>query len=71
MLVSLPLIGWLIFVLYHEIMMRYNGWITFYLDPMLYPEMIGIGVLCFLAAYVFEMRRVRRVAMNEAIKDIE
>ena len=71
MFISLPLIAWLIKLLYYTMMLEYNGWMSFYLDPMIYPEVIAIGCLCFLVAYLLEMRRVRKIAMNEAIKDIE
>ena len=44
---------------------------TFYISLEIYPEMFVTGCLCFLAAYLLEMRRVRKIRMNEAIKDIE
>ena len=71
MFISLPLISWLIRILYYAMMLEYNGWLSFYLDPMIYPQVIAIGCLCFLVAYLLEMRRVRKIAMNEAIKDME
>ena len=71
MLVSMPLIAWLIKFVYYAMMQRYNGWMTFYISLEIYPEMFVTGCLCFLAAYLLEMRRVRKIRMNEAIKDIE
>lgn len=69
--VSLPIITWLIELLFHVMMMEYNGWISFSMSPEIYPQIIVTGCLCFLAAYLLEMRRVRKIAMNEAIKDME
>ncbi len=71
MLISMPLNAVLIKVLYYVMMQRYNGWMSFHIDPWLYPEMLAVGTLCFLFTYLIECRRVRRTAMNEAIKDIE
>lgn len=71
MAVSIPLLGLLMKYLYFAVMQNYNGWVSFFIAPEIYPEMAAIGCLCFLAAYLLEMRRIRRIAMNEAIKDIE
>lgn len=71
MIISIPIIVWAIQYVYYAMMLRYNGWMTFYISPEIYPQMIGIGCVCFLAEYLLEMRRVRKIAMNEAIKDID
>ncbi len=71
MLISMPLIGGLIRLVYFAMMQRYKGWLSFSIAPEIYPEMFAIGCLCFLATYLLEMRRVRRIALNEAVKDVE
>lgn len=69
--VSLPVITVLINWIYHVFMLEFKGWMTFIFDPIIYPQTIAIGCICFLAAYLLELRRVRKIPMNEAIKDIE
>ena len=71
MFISLPIISWLIRYLYYAMMLEYNGWMSFFIDPVIYPQIIAIGCGCFLAAYLLEMGRVRKIPMNEAIKDME
>ena len=71
MLISLPLNYFLIRIVYYVMMQRYNGWLTFTVSPEIYFQITAIGCLCFLAAYLLEMRRIRCIAMNEAIKDME
>ena len=71
MFISLPIISWLIRYVYYAMMLEYNGWMSFFIDPVIYPQIIAIGCGCFLAAYLLEMGRVRKIPMNEAIKDME
>lgn len=71
MMISMPLIAWMIKYVYYAVMAGYNGWMSFYIAPEIYPEMFATGCICFLTAYLLEMRRVKRIPMNEAIKDIE
>ena len=71
MAVSIPVCALAIRSIYFLMMQRYNGWLSFWISPEIYPQMVATGSICFLAAYLLEMRRVRKIAMNEAIKDIE
>ena len=71
MLISMPIVCWSTKIVYHIMMQEFNGWLTFYLDPWLSPVLFVIGIACFMLVYLLEMRRIRAVPLNVAIKDIE
>ena len=71
-LISLPIEATLIravFIFCIKIMM--NGWIELYMDPMIYVKMFVIGLATYAVVAVFEYRRIRRVPMTDALKNVE
>ena len=48
-----------------------SGWITLYVDPLIYVKMFFLGVLACGAVTALEYRRVGRVPMGEALKNVE
>lgn len=71
-LISLPLELKIMQILFWEMMMTsISGWITFYVDPKIFVEMFVIGVAAYAVVAAFEYRRIRRVPMDEALKNVE
>ena len=71
-LISLPLEVNIMKVLFQEMLMTsISGWITFYIDPKIFVEMFVIGVAAYAVVAAFEYRRIRRVPMDEALKNVE
>lgn len=71
-LISLPIEAALIrtvFVFCIRIMM--NGWIELYMDPMIYVRMFVLGIVTYAVVAAFEYRRIRKVAMTDALKNVE
>jgi len=48
-----------------------TGWITFYIDPKIFVEMFVIGVAAYAIVAAIEYRRIRKVPMDEALKNVE
>lgn len=48
-----------------------SGWIPFYVSPTLFPEMFVIGILTYAVVAVIEYRKVRKISMEEALKNVE
>lgn len=48
-----------------------TGWITFYIDPKIFVEMFVIGVAAYAVVAAIEYRRIRKVPMDEALKNVE
>ena len=71
-LISLPLELNIMKILFWEMMMTsMTGWITFYVEPKIFVEMFIIGVAAYAVVAAFEYRRIRRVPMDEAWKNVE
>lgn len=71
-IISLPFSKVVIGVLYYYIMKDFiNGWLVFYVDPIIYPEMVVICMLVYAVVAFFQMKRIRKIPMDEALKNVE
>lgn len=72
LLASLPIETRIMTYLFRAIMMSsISGWITFYIDPVIYVEMFTMGLLTYLIVAILEYRKIRKVPMDEALKNVE
>ena len=59
-------------VLFREMMLAsISGWITLWIDPKIYAEMFGAGILTYAVIALLEYRKICRVPMGEALKNVE
>lgn len=72
LLISLPIEYQVMVFLFRVIMMSsISGWIPFYVDSVIYVKMFLIGLGTYLAVALLEYRKIRRVPMDEALKNVE
>ena len=72
LLISLPIETTVMEVLFREMMLSsISGWITLWIDPMIYVKMFVAGVVTYGLVAMLEYRRIRRVPMSEALKNVE
>lgn len=71
LLANLPISYYLFREIFHIFMMDFNGWLTFNIPLFVYPEMIAIGVICYLVIHLILMRKVRKIPMSQALKSDE
>lgn len=72
LIITLPLEKSLIEIIFYQMMMTsMSGWIPFYVSPTLFPEMFAIGILTYAVVAVIEYRKVRKIPMEEALKNVE
>lgn len=72
LLASLPIETLAMKYLFQVIMMAsLSGWIPFYLDPVIYVKMFSLGIVTYALVALLEYRRIRRVPMGEALKNVE
>ena len=53
------------------IRMEMTGWIDLYVGRPVYVEMIILGVLSYAVVALFEYRKIGKVPMDEALKNVE
>lgn len=72
LLISLPIEAAIMNVLFREMMLAsISGWITLWIDPMIYVQMFVAGIVTYGLVALLEFRRVKKVPMDEALKNVE
>lgn len=72
LLLSLPIEKAIMGVVFREMMLSsVSGWIALWIDPKIYLKMFLIGIGTYAVVSLLEYRRIRRVPMDEALKNAE
>ena len=50
---------------------NFSGWIELWIDTKIYLEMFVIGIGTYAAVALLEYRRIRKIPMDEALKNVE
>ncbi len=53
------------------ILFSYSGWYTFTMAPMGYAKMFLFVLIGYLSVLFFDFRRIKRIPLNEALKNAE
>lgn len=53
------------------IMFGYSGWFTFSIEPAGYIQMFVFVLIGYLIVMVFDFKRIRKIPMDEALKNVE
>ncbi len=68
---SLIIATWVIHLAYGEIMKGFSGWLPYYIKPEIYGEMFVMGMLVYLAVALLQFRKIKKIPMDEALKNVE
>ena len=72
LLISLPIEKAVMNVIFRAMMMSsMTGWITLWIDPKIYVEMFLIGFVTYGGVALLEYRKIKKVPMDEALKNVE
>ncbi len=71
LLLSLPLSYFVMRIIFFQIMQNFNGWLDFYVDPFIYPEMLLLGIVSYAVISYLQSRRIRVIKMSQALKNME
>ena len=72
LLLSLPIEKAIMGVVFREMMLSsVSGWIALWIDPKIYLEMFLVGIGTYAVVSLLEYRRIRRIPMDEALKNAE
>lgn len=70
-LLSIPLDEIVLREIFRIMMMEMTGWMELYVDPVIYAKIFGIGILTYAVVAVLEYRKIQKVPMDEALKNVE
>ena len=72
LLLSLPIETAVMNILFREMMLSsISGWITLWIDPMIYVQMFVAGIITYGIVALLEFRKIKKVPMDEALKNVE
>lgn len=72
LLLSLPIEKAIMGVVFREMMLSsVSGWIALWIDPKIYLKMFLIGIGTYAIVSLLEYHRIRRIPMDEALKNAE
>ena len=72
LLISYPIITKMMEYIFREMLKQMmSGWIILWLDPSVYVKMFALGVVTYAIVAIFEYTKIRRIPMNEALKNVE
>ena len=71
LLISVPLCELTIRAIYYALMQEFNGWLTYYIAPYVYPAMIIMGILCYAVVNFIQLNRIKKIPMSQALKNVE
>lgn len=57
--------------LFRYMMLDFSGWFPFYIQPVIYPKMFAIGMVAYLLVALLQMRKIKSIPMDEALKNVE
>lgn len=58
-------------LLWRAILSEMNGWMSFYVEPVIYPEMFAMGIIVYFLVERLEFVRIRKIPMEQALKNVE
>lgn len=71
LLIAIPVCGFAIREIYYAMMLEYSGWLTFYIAPWVYFFTFAIGLLCYFVVHFIEMRKIKKIPLANALKNME
>ena len=57
--------------IYIFMMSEYSGWLTLYIEPSIYGKMFALGMLVYVFVAVLQFRSIKKIPMDEALKNVE
>ena len=61
----------LIRLIYVIMLSEYSGWLTYYIDPVIYGKMYLMGLAAYAVIAVLQFRHIQKIPMDEALKNAE
>ena len=48
-----------------------SGWMPIYMAPWIFPLMFVLSFACYLVISLLQMKRIKKIPMDEALKNVE
>ncbi|SDA75979.1 putative ABC transport system permease protein [Butyrivibrio sp. INlla18] len=72
LLLSYPILSYIMVGIFRVMLKKMmSGWMVIWLDPAAYVKMFLLGVITYAVVAVIEYRKIGKIPMNEALKNVE
>ena len=70
-LLTVPLCNWVMAEVMKIVFFEYSGWIVYYVPAVTYAKVIAAGVICYAVVTFLLNRKVKKIPMSDALKNVE
>lgn len=70
-IISLPVCYLLMKWIYGVLISSFSGWLTFYIEPMVYVKMLFFGIVAYAVVGALQFLKIKKIPMEEALKNAE
>ena len=70
-LLTLPLVDFLMSKLLPAVLSSYPGWMPYYVPFSAYVKIVAVGVISYAVIAFLQYRKVKKVSLNDALKNVE
>lgn len=70
-IISLPVCYLLMKWIYGVLISSFSGWLTFYIEPMVYVKMLFFGMVAYAVVGALQFLKIKKIPMEEALKNAE
>lgn len=70
-IISLPVCYLLMKWIYGVLISSFSGWLTFYIEPMVYVKMFFFGIVAYAVVGALQFLKIKKIPMEEALKNAE
>ena len=72
LLISYPILSYVMVGIFRVMLKQMmSGWMVIWLDPSVYVKMFLMGIITYAVVAVLEYRKIGRIPMSEALKNVE
>ena len=70
-LLSFGITTWILSYAFKIVFEEYAGWLPFYVEGSVYIKMFIMTVISYLFVMMIQMRKIKKIPMDEALKNVE
>ncbi|WP_442856156.1 FtsX-like permease family protein [Butyrivibrio sp. AE3003] len=72
LLISYPILSYVMVGIFRVMLKQMmSGWMVIWLDPSVYVKMFLMGIITYAIVAVIEYRKIGKIPMSEALKNVE
>ena len=72
LLISYPILSYVMVGIFRVMLKQMmSGWMVIWLDPSVYVKMFLMGIITYAVVAVIEYRKIGKIPMSEALKNVE